>query len=210
MRKVQQHDNFNISNMISVVIWLYLNVSTLVQYQDWKHGFELANQCFAHRHWTSFLLKQLFINALNKVLDSQRLTRLSSHQTVQIETDGKCSNFGCWNALHSKCMVKPLVVQGWCIPFIEELVQPNQHTSPIRGCRYDLQCKNFMARPNVWRGLCQTWSLPKLDHKYVYIYIHIFVYYKNECIYKWKTLSYAHVFVCMNSVKTNVIIPQRT
>lgn len=27
----------------------------------------------------------------------QRLTRLSSHQTVQIETDGKCSNFGCWN-----------------------------------------------------------------------------------------------------------------
>ena len=110
----------------------------------------------------------------------QRLTRLSSHQTVQIETDGKVFQFWLLKfafKMHGETTCCARLVH----PFIEELFQPNQHTSPIRGCRYDLQCKHFMARPNVWRGLCQTWSLPKLDNKFIYTYIY---YYKNECMYK--------------------------
>lgn len=78
--------------------------------------FELANQCFAHRHWTSLLLKQLFINVLNKALDSQflcihNLTKDSLDclltKQCKLKPMGKCSNFGCWNALHSR-LVHPI------------------------------------------------------------------------------------------------------
>lgn len=159
--------------MFSMVIWLYLNVSTIVQYQDWKHGFELANQCFAHRHWTSLLLKQLFIKALNEVLDSQFLC---IHDLTKDSLD--C-------LLTKQCKLKPMgnvpiLAAEICIAFkmhgettcCARLVHPI-HWGIISSEPAHLAHPRVQVRPAMqeFYGPAQCLELPKLDHKYICIHI---------------------------------------
>ena len=135
--------------------------SNIVQYQDWKQTMFWVCEPMLCLQAPCHCCLQRNINALNEVLDSQ--------PPFPCIHDLTKDSLDC--LLTKRCKLKakgisPILAAETCIAFkmhgettllceagashslrsYEEFFQPYQHTSPIRGRRYDLQCKNFVAQ----------------------------------------------------------------